>query len=46
MDLHYLGWVIKRSLVVTLLYVIACLVIWLLLGARNGWVALGISVPT
>lgn len=46
MDLHYLAWVFKRTLVVTLLYVVACLVIWMLLGARNGWVALGISVPT
>lgn len=44
MDYHYLAWVFKRTMVVTLLYVIACLVIWMLLGARNGWVALGISV--
>lgn len=46
MDLHYLAWVFKRTLVVTLLYIIACLVIWMLLGARNGWAALGISVAT
>lgn len=44
MDFHYLAWVFKRTLVVTLLYVIACLVIWMLLGARNGWIALVISV--
>ncbi len=46
MDLHYLAWVFKGTLVVTLLYVIGCLVIWMLLGALNGWVALGISVAT
>lgn len=46
MDLHYLAWVFKRTLVVTLLYVTACLIIWMLLGARNGWIALGISVAT
>lgn len=46
MDHHYLAWIFKRTLVVTLLYVIVCLVIWMLLGAQNGWGALGISVAT
>lgn len=44
MDCHYLAWVFKRTVVPTLIYVIACLVIWLLLGGRDGWIALAISV--
>lgn len=46
MDLRYLAWVFKQTLVVTLLYVIVSLAIWMLLGARNGWVVLGTSVAT
>jgi len=46
MDLHYLLWAFKRFLVVTLLYVIACLVVWILLGKRSGWIVLTISVAT
>lgn len=46
MDTGYLGWAFKRSLVVTLLYVIACLVIWQLLGSASGWIAFVISAVT
>ncbi|HBO2102307.1 hypothetical protein [Pseudomonas aeruginosa] len=46
MDLRYLAWVFKGTLVVTLLYVIACLVIWMLLGSQKGWIALVMSVAT
>ncbi len=46
MELHYLAWAFRRSLVVTLLYVIACLALWILLGQRSGWIALAISMAT
>lgn len=46
MDINYLAWVFKRTLVVSLLYVIACLATWMFFGARSGWVSLGISVAT
>lgn len=46
MDTGYLGWAFKRSRVVTLLYVIACLLIWQLLGSANGCFAFVISAVT
>lgn len=46
MNLHYLVWAFKRCLVGTLLYVITCLVLWVFLGERGGWVALSTSVAT
>lgn len=46
MDLGYLAWAFRRSLIVTLLYVIACLVGWLLVGDGSGWGALAVSSLT
>lgn len=46
MDLRNLAWVFKGTLVVTLLYAIACLVIWMLLGSQKGWISLCISGAT
>lgn len=46
MDLDYLAWVFRRSLVVTLLYIIANLVCWLLAGEDVGWGGIVISCLT
>jgi len=46
MDLDYSSWAFKRSLTVTLLYVIACLLIYMALGYAGGWIAFVISVVT
>ncbi|QXG29544.1 hypothetical protein [Pseudomonas viridiflava] len=46
MYLDYLLWAFKRSLNVTLIYVIACLAIWIFLGLPSGWIVLAISVAT
>ncbi|MCT8191241.1 hypothetical protein ALQ08_01439 [Pseudomonas syringae pv. delphinii] len=46
MNVDYFAWVFRRSLVVTLLYVIACLVGWLLFGVGNGWSAIVVSSLT
>jgi hypothetical protein len=46
MDISYLVWAFKRSSVVTLLYSIACWVIWQLLGSASGWIAFVLSAVT
>ncbi|WP_409286827.1 hypothetical protein [Pseudomonas guariconensis] len=40
MDFDFLSWAFKRSLVATLLYTVACLVLWIVTGAQAGWAAL------
>lgn len=36
MDWSYLGWAFRRTIVITLLLIIACLVVWILQELRGG----------
>lgn len=36
MDWNYLGWAFRRTIVITLLLIVACLVVWIMRELRGG----------